>query len=154
MAMMMEVVKAARNLRSQFHIAPGKRANFVLIAADDQTKDLLETCREYIAGLTTADQVVIEAAAGEKPRQAGSAVVRGAEIYMPLAGLVDVQAEKARLQKESGKVSAEIRGLEGKLSNEGFRAKAPADVIAKEEEKLAAARFRLHALEAMIEKLG
>ncbi|MDR0468728.1 MAG: class I tRNA ligase family protein [Peptococcaceae bacterium] len=152
MALMMETVKAARNLRSQFHIAPGKKADFTLYAADDKTAQMLEGCQEYIAILATAGKVEMGAAEGERPRQAASAVVRGVEVYMPLAGLVDVEAEKTRLRKDSEKVEAEIRGLEGKLATEGFRSKAPAEVITKEEEKLADARYRLQALKAMMEK--
>jgi valyl-tRNA synthetase len=152
MALMMDTVKAARNLRSQFHIAPGRKADFVLYAADEKAGHMLESCLEYIAILTTADNVGMGVAADGKPRQAASAVVTGAEVYMPLAVLVDMGAERARLLKDSDKAKGEIEGLERKLANEGFRAKAPAEVIAKEEEKLADARYRLQALEAMMEK--
>ena len=154
MALMMETVRAARNLRSQFSIPPGKKADLVLYAGDSDAASKLEECLEYITILATAEKVEIGDTRGEKPRQAVSAVVTGAEIYMPLAGLVDMQAEKARLQKEGDKTRAEIRGLEGKLANDGFRAKAPAEVIAKEEERLADARYRLQALDAMMEKIG
>ena len=151
MGLMMEVVKAARNLRSQFRIPPGKKADFIFYAADGRSEKMLGSCLEYIALLTTADKVELGAAGGGKPRQAGSAVVTGTEVYMPLAGLVDIDAEKARLRKESDKAEGEIRGLESKLANAGFRAKAPEDVIAKEEEKLAAARYRQQALQAIME---
>jgi valyl-tRNA synthetase len=154
MGLMMETVKSARNLRSQFSVPPGKKADLLLFAGDGEAEGMLDHCREYIAILAAADRVEIGGAAGEKPRQAASAVVPGVEIYMPLAGLIDTEAEKARLDKEGDKVRGEIRGIEAKLANEGFLAKAPAEVIAKEEEKLADARYRLQALDAMKEKLG
>ena len=78
----------------------------------------------------------------------------GVEIYLPLAGLIDVQAEQTRLHKEEAKVTGEIRGLESKLTNEGFLAKAPPEVVAKEEERLADARYRLQALEVMLTNLA
>jgi len=152
MAQMMEVVRAARNLRSQFSIPPGKKADLVLYGASREAEKTLRVCHEYIALLATAGEVIMGGV--EKPGQSASAVVSGVEIYMPLTGLIDMQAEKARLDKEGEKVVSEIRGLENKLANEGFRAKAPAEVISKEEEKLADARYRLKALEAMKEKIG
>ena len=154
MALMMEAVKTARNLRSRFHIPPGKKADFIFYPAEGRIGEKLGGCLDYIAILTTADKVTLGVADGEKPRQAGAAVMTGAEIYMPLAGLVDIPAEKARLRKECAKIEGEIRGFESKLGNEGFRAKAPAEVIAKEEDRLADARYRLQALEAMMEELG
>ncbi|MCL2121390.1 MAG: valine--tRNA ligase [Clostridiales bacterium] len=153
MALIMDVVKAARNLRSQFSIPPGKQANLILYAADSRAARMLQAGLGYIALLAAADQVEIGTAEAEKPRQAASAVVTGAEIYLPLEGLIDREAEKKRLAKESDKVTKEIHALETKLANEGFRSKAPAEVIAKEEEKLADARYRLQALEAIKEKI-
>ena len=150
MNLMMETVKAARNLRSQYRVPPGKKADFVLYPGDSGAGKILESCLTYIALLTTAEKVELGASDAAKPRPAGSAVVAGAEVYMPLAGLVDMQAERARLSKERDKAAGEIRGLESKLANEGFRAKAPGEVIAKEEEKLAEARYRLQALEKIL----
>ncbi len=154
MALVMETVKAVRNLRSQFNVGPGKKADLIMLAGDDETKALLASCRSYLTNLASAENITLGDLSNEKPGQAVTALVRGIEIYLPLAGLVDMQAEKARLQKEGDKVKGEIKALEGKLGNEGFRAKAPAEVIAKEEEKLADARYRLQALEARLAIFG
>ncbi|MCL2166320.1 MAG: valine--tRNA ligase [Clostridiales bacterium] len=153
MALIMDVVKAVRNVRSQFSIPPGKQADLVIYAADSRAAQMLQAGKGYIALLAAADQVEIGEASAEKPRQAASAVVTGAEIYLPLEGLIDRQAEINRLAKEGDKVLKEIQALETKLANEGFRSKAPAEVIAKEEEKLADARYRLQALAAIKEKI-
>ncbi|MCL1848740.1 MAG: valine--tRNA ligase [Clostridiales bacterium] len=150
MSLMMEVVKAARNLRSQFAIPPGKKADLIVYATDRGAAGVLERCKGYIMLLAAADHVEIGDAGDAKPKQAGSAVASGVEIYMPLAGLIDIEAEKARLGKELGKVSGEIKGLESKLANEGFRAKAPKEVVEKEEAKLDDARVRLQSLASMI----
>ena len=154
MALMMETVKSARNLRSQFSVPPGKKADLAIYAADGRAEEKLRDCLEYIALLAVAGKVGLYGINEEKPGQAASAVVAGAEIYMPLAGLIDMGAEKARLQKEGDKVKTEIRGLESKLGNKGFLDKAPPEVVAKEEDRLADARFRLQALESIMEKIG
>ena len=65
-----------------------------------------------------------------------TAVVNGVEIYLPLAGLIDVEKETARLNKELATLDKEISRLDKKLSNAGFIAKAPADIVEKEKEKL------------------
>ena len=71
----------------------------------------------------------------EKPKQALTAVVGDTEIYLPLAGLVDLAQEVARLQKELKKLDAELKRSAGKLSNPGFLAKAPDEVVAEEKAK-------------------
>jgi valyl-tRNA synthetase len=87
------------------------------------------------------------------PRASASAVVEGNEVIVPLAGLVDFEAELARLDKELGKVGKEKEKLEAKLANESFVSRAPADIVAKErarsqelaetQEKLESLRKRL-----------
>jgi valyl-tRNA synthetase len=154
MALMMETVKAVRNLRSQFNVPPGKKADLVMLTDDGPARAILASCREYIANLAAAEHIRLGGLEDQRPGQAVTAVVRGVEIYLPLAGLVDMRAEQARLRKEGDKVRGEIRGLENKLANEGFRAKAPAEVVAKEEEKLAGARYRLQALETRLAIFG
>jgi valyl-tRNA synthetase len=72
---------------------------------------------------------------------------------MPLTGLIDTKAEAARLGRDRDKILSEIAGLEAKLSDKGFLSKAPTEVVAKQEERLADSRFRLAALEAILEKL-
>ena len=88
-----------------------------------------------------------------KPEHALSGVAVGVEIYLPLAGLIDVDKETARLNKELEKLRKGIASTEGKLSNEKFLSKAPADVVAAEREKLSAAREKISALEARISQL-
>ena len=73
-------------------------------------------------------------------------ITHAARIFMPLAELVDMEQERARLDKEIGKAQKELAGLKGKLSNENFVNKAPANVVAAERE-------RLEKLEALLEKL-
>ncbi|MDR1193086.1 MAG: valine--tRNA ligase [Peptococcaceae bacterium] len=153
MGLVMETVKAARNLRSQFNIGPGKKADLILLTDDPGIAGDLAICQGYIAHLAAAGHITLGDSRRERPRQAATAVVSGVEIFLPLAGLVDMAAEAARLKKEAEKIKGETRALEGKLANGAFLAKAPAEVIAKEEAKLADARYRLAALEARLTML-
>jgi valyl-tRNA synthetase len=82
-----------------------------------------------------------------------SAVLAQAQVVLPLAGLIDVEAERARLSKQLAEAEAEVKRLEGKLANAAFREKAPAAVVAKEEERLAAARARLEGLRQRLAEL-
>lgn len=154
LSLVMDVVKAARNLRTQVNVGPGKKASLILLSDSEESQRILEECRGYIAGLATAEEITISHTGEEKPHQAVTAVIKGVEVYLPLAGLVDMDKERQRLEKEMKKTSGEISGLEKKLAGEGFRAKAPAEVIAKEEAKLEDARYRLQALEARLEVFG
>jgi valyl-tRNA synthetase len=81
-------------------------------------------------------------------------VVNGVEIYLPLKGLIDVEKETARLNKELEKLEKEIKRLAGKLSNEGFLKKAPEQVVAGEKEKLAGYEEKKKSVESRIQDLA
>ena len=87
-------------------------------------------------------------APGDKPAAAGTAVVAGVELFIDLEGLIDLEAERGRLDGEIAKIEKDLKGLQGKLGNAGFVAKAPAQVVAKFHEKLETASTRLAALKA------
>jgi valyl-tRNA synthetase len=128
------VIHAMRNLRSQVNLPPGKEAP-VIVRAPERIAAWLEEERHQIARLCFAAPLTIDSAAS-KPRQALAAVVgEGVEIYLPLAGVIDLEAETARLQKELDALEKELRRTEGKLNNPGFLAKAPPEVVSKEEER-------------------
>ncbi|MFZ3131580.1 MAG: valine--tRNA ligase, partial [Desulfosporosinus sp.] len=89
----------------------------------------------------------------EKPSQAASAVLEGVEIYLPLKGLMDLDKEVARLEKGISLAILEQQSLEAKLSNPGFIGKAPAQVVAKERERLEGIVARAAALEERLREL-
>ena len=89
-----------------------------------------------------------------KPAHAAVGVAGGMEVYVPLEGLVDLDAERARLAKEREKVAADRERLERKLSNEGFLAKAAPDIIEKDRAKAAELAEALEALEAQLSELA
>jgi valyl-tRNA synthetase len=83
-----------------------------------------------------------------------SAVLAQAQVVLPLAGLIDLDAERDKLTKQLHEAEAEVNRVSQKLANGQFRAKAPADVIGREEERLAAAQSRVDGLRARLEELG
>jgi valyl-tRNA synthetase len=93
--------------------------------------------------------------AGEEvPRESGSAVARGVEVVLPLVGLVDLAAERTRLAKDREKLGKEAESIARKLENAGFRAKAPPEVIAKDEARLAELRIDVEKLARTLARLG
>ncbi len=151
MTVVMEVVKALRNLRSEMNVSPGKKAEAVLIAQNEAALAALQHGEGYLLNLAGLSQVTILLSASEKPEQAVTAVVSGVEVYLSLKGLVDLEKEQARLEKEKANLEKEIARLEGKLQNQGFLAKAPGEVIEKEKGKLADYRTKK---EAILERIA
>ena len=135
MALLMDVIRGIRNLRGELGLPPGKPARCVVVAGDAATRQLLERYASYVAHLAVAQPLEFAGPEQPKPKQALSFVVRGVEAYIPLAGLVDLDKEIARLEKESGAVSRELERVRSKLANESFLAKAPPEVIDKERDK-------------------
>ncbi len=135
-ALIQEIVRSIRNLRAEKNVAPGKRLAAV-IAAGDKT-DLLKEQSSVIALLAGLDsaQLSIQRSLASKLEEGAALVVGSTEIYLPLAGMVDVAGERARLEKELKEAQSQVERLE-KLLNSDFSGKAPEAVVAKEREKLA-----------------
>jgi len=136
MVVIMEVVKAVRNLRSEMNVLPGKKVEAVLMAQDEEVLARLQAGKSYVMNLAGINQADIILNCPKKPEQAVTAVVSGVEVYLPLKGLVDVEKELVRLEKEGANLDKEIARLKGKLNNEGFLSKAPCEVVEKEKAKL------------------
>lgn len=133
MEFLMEAIRGIRNMRGEMKIHPGKSVRCVAVAAPEEGK-LLQKYTSYIELLANCE-LEIAGLGHPKPKQALSAVVRGTEIYLPLAGLVDLDKELARLEKEERTIDGVLQRVQKKLSNEQFLAKAPPEVVEKEREK-------------------
>ncbi|MDX9872917.1 MAG: valine--tRNA ligase [Clostridia bacterium] len=149
----MEVVRAIRNLRSELNVAPGKKAEAVMIAQNEEMLEVFRAGAGYIVNLGAVSELTFLPAGSAKPEQAAAAVISGAQVYLPLKGLIDLDKERARLKKEEENYDKEIARLSGKLNNPGFTGKAPADVVAKEKEKLNDYQTKKEALAARIASL-
>jgi valyl-tRNA synthetase len=143
MGLIMEMVRAIRNARAEYDVEPSRAIAAVVVAGDKA--DLVRSHADILTRLARIDaaQLSIEATLKEKPRQALTLVVSGYEVYLPLAGLVDIERERARLTGELSNIEREIVRCGKLLENSGFVAKAPADVVEKERAKLEDLKQRL-----------
>jgi valyl-tRNA synthetase len=105
-----------------------------VICPDADKGKLLQENSKAVLALTRVEELQI-LAEGKRPRGAASYIFNEIEIFVPLAGLVDVEQELAKLEKEQGKVSGQLKKVEAKLGNSKFLANAPAQVVAGEKEK-------------------
>ncbi|MEG6584024.1 valine--tRNA ligase [Dendrosporobacter sp. 1207_IL3150] len=135
MNVIMETIKAIRNMRAEVNVPPGKKSEVILQFAAQAIQTVFSNNLQYLRTLAAAEPIEILSADAAKPENAMTAVASGVEIYMPLKGLIDVEKETARLNKEMENLNKELARISGKLSNPGFVAKAPADVIEKEQAK-------------------
>ena len=136
MNVMMDGIKGIRNMRAEMNVPMGKRSEVILVPATDELKGILETHGDYFHTLGWAEKVTVLSPDAPKPENATVTVVNGLEVYLLLKDLIDADKEKERIAKEQATVLKEIARLEGKLNNQGFLAKAPEAVVAKEKEKL------------------
>ena len=151
MEWVMQFINGIRSIRSQMNIAPKKQLPVLLKDAADIDKQRLQDNHDFISRLANLESV--EFLTGEAPA-AATALVGKMEILIPLEGLIDKDAEIARLDKEISKLDKIIKQSAGKLSNENYVAKAPADVVAKEREKLAELEQSLSQLQQQRTALG
>ncbi|EJL6746789.1 valine--tRNA ligase [Vibrio alginolyticus] len=139
-------ITSIRNLRAEYDINPGKPLDVMLKAANAEDASRLEASKQVLMSLAKLEAVrVLEA--GEQTPACATALVGKSELMIPMAGLIDKDAELARLDGEIKKTHGEIKRIEGKLGNEGFVAKAPEAVVAKEREKLEGYKETLAKLE-------
>jgi len=153
MGLIMEIIRGVRNIRAEMNVPPGKKAEVVIAANSAENLAVIEAGQEFIKHLGAISELKVYPALAEKPEQAGTAIVGVAEVYLPLAGLIDPEKELQRLNKELDNLNKDMGRTEGKLNNQGFVAKAPADVIAKEKEKMAAFAAKRQALEERLASL-
>jgi len=132
-----EIVRAIRNVRAEKDLKPSQKIP-ALLAASAERKALLEEQKAVIAALSGLDlaQLTIGGENAEKPADAFTLVTAGVQIHLPMAGLVDKEAERARLSKELAAIESQIQRLESLLGSD-FANKAPAAVVEKERAKLA-----------------
>lgn len=130
----MDSIKAIRNMRAEVNANPGKKIPAIMLVSED-LREVVAHNDSYIKLLGGIDNLELRPLNDEKPENAMAAVVTGIEVYLPLAGLIDVEKETQRLSKELAAMEKDLQRAGGKLNNAGFLAKAPEDVIAKERAK-------------------
>ncbi|PZX07055.1 valyl-tRNA synthetase [Psychrobacillus insolitus] len=134
MKLLAEIIRSVRNIRSEVQTPMSKKVPLYISAKDADTLAVLEANAKYLDRFCNPEPLVIGQGI-EAPGQSMSAVVTGAVLYLPLQGLIDIDAERARLEKELEKWAKEVKLVQGKLSNERFVSKAPEAVVAEERAK-------------------
>lgn len=134
MKLLVDVIRSVRNIRSEVNTPLSKKVDMFMKAKDEKTLKTLENNRGYIVRFCNPDELVIGVDIAA-PDKAMTAVATGLEIIMPLEGLLNIDEEIARLEKEKDKLTNEVERVQKKLANEGFVKKAPEKVIEEERAK-------------------
>ena len=146
------IVLGIRNIRGEANIKPSLAVNLLLQGGDANDRELADACEPLVKRLAKVDRIEWLADGQSAPANA-LAVVGTLKVMVPLAGLIDLGAEKDRLRKEIERLKGEVQRISNKLSNEKFVANAPADVVDKERAKVADATGKLTTLEAQLRSL-
>ncbi|KAF9136371.1 hypothetical protein BGX30_011274 [Mortierella sp. GBA39] len=152
MSLLMDAIRAVRNIRAEVNVPMSKKIELMLKAGDEQVLQIVNRNEVYVQRFCNTSSFT----AGldlTTPDKAMTAVITGAELYLPLAGLIDIDQEIARLEKELQHLNSEVQRVEKKLANEGFVAKAPAKVIEEEKAKMADYSDKRSKVIARIEEL-
>ena len=131
-----EAVRAIRNVRTSMNVPPSRKAKVYVVSEDEKVLEIFDHSRVFFAMLGFASEVNLQKDKSGIAKDAVSAVISQATIYMPFAELVDVEKEVERLKKEQERLKKELARVNGMLSNERFVSKAPEAKIQEEREKL------------------
>lgn len=140
---LMDLVKGIRSMRHDMGIATGKKSTLQIHCHNNIQKTVIETYDAQLKTLAYADDIQILDSVDAAEKQSVSAVVQGAEVILPLKGVLDIKDELKRLDKEMDRLKSEVQRAEKKLANQGFVAKAPAEVIQAEKDKVVAYQLDL-----------
>ncbi|MEC0203517.1 valine--tRNA ligase [Paenibacillus lautus] len=152
MNLLMDVIRAVRNIRAEVNVPMSKKVELQLKPVSGQIAGIIDRNADYIRRFCNTSEYQSSLAL-EAPDKAMTAVVTGVEMYLPLAGLIDIAQEITRLEKEIQHLNSEVERVEKKLNNPGFVSKAPEKVIEEERAKLADYSDKRSKVIARIEEL-
>ena len=148
---LVDLISEIRSVRAEMNIPAGAKVQLVVVGANDVTQSRIATHEPAIQRLARAEDISMAAAA---PAGSAQIIIGEATICLPLAGVIDLAAEKARLSKDAGKLEADISKIEKKLSNPKFVEKAPDEVVAGEREKVAESKEKLDKINVALSRLA
>lgn len=152
-SLLQELVAAVRSIRSQYNVAPGKRIPAIINLDDESLVQLVDEHRDYFRRLAGIDDLTVGTGLPKPPASAVDIVGRH-EVFVPVADMIDLDEERQRLQKEIDQKANFLLAVEKKLANEGFTSRAPADVVAKEQQKAEDAKAEIAKLRGNLAELG
>lgn len=145
------IITAVRNLRAEYGVQPARHVSLRVVGAPEDLREVLDGSRRALRDLARVDALDFGTANGEV---GASAVLRsGVELFVPLAGVIDLERERGRLREERERVAGLVAATEGKLANDRFISRAPAEVVQKERDKLESAREQRDKLAAKLATL-
>jgi valyl-tRNA synthetase len=148
------VVTSQRMLKAESKISPAQPVEVLVRSSDPEVTASLERIREAAQFVGRMQSLTVLEPGAEMPKQSSVAVVAGVEVALPLAGLVDIDEERARLRKDIDKKKKELTGLDNKLANAKFLERAPADVVAKEQARQAELRDDITKQQGLLDRLS
>lgn len=148
---LVDLVSGIRSTRSEMNVPPGATAPLVIVAANPTTEMRLDRHSAAIRRLARADEIL---AADVAPKGSAQLVLGEATVCIPLGNLIDIAAEKSRLEKAIGKADAELERIDKKLSNEKFVANADPEVVAADRERKAELEVQIKSLKVALERVN
>ncbi len=142
-----DIITAIRNIRGEMNIAPSKKINAMI-----KSSSVNEYQIDYIKKLAKVEEIIVDTDI-QKPKASASAVLKDVEIFIPLEGLIDLDVERQRLQKEITRIEGSLAGIEKKLSNEKFVANAAPEIVEKEKAKQRDWQENLNKLKEILKNL-
>ena len=138
MQVAISLIQALRNIRGESNVPPSKRIAELFIYSDDASdRAIIDATELFVKTLSKVDAIVYRAKSDPRPSAAATIIASNVELVVPLAGLIDVEEEKSRIDKAIKKLDKDIEFIAKKLGNAKFVDRAPADVVATERQKLA-----------------
>lgn len=151
-ASIQKMISAIRNIRAEFNLKPNDEIDLLANAKDADTAKALEDNEWIFRKLQAIGEFEVEVDI-TKPETSASAVVDGTELFVPLEGLIDLDKERKRIQKEIDRLEGFLKSIEGKLNNDGFVNNAPDDVVQREHDKKEDTETNLEKLRSILEEL-
>lgn len=152
MSFMQEAITAVRNLRKELNLNPGIPISLVIRVAEERQKDLIERYTTYFKRLAKVENIELGRQIS-KPKASIAAVVRNLEIFLPLKGIIDLEAEKARLSKQVEKLQREQQAVKNKLDNPLFLTNAKPEVVENERKRFEEVSIKLSLTKELLEDI-
>jgi valyl-tRNA synthetase len=149
-----QLITSLRNLRAEAGLKPHQTIAALLVTEDPEEQRILTAAQAYIRELAKVESLEIAGSLATEPRQVVAAVVGTVQVLVPLAGLVDVEALRAKLQKDLAKLEKEAQGIRTRLENPNFLSRANPEVVQASRKQLAELEAQRQLLQARLEKLG
>ena len=144
MASVVEIIRSIRNTRAEYKVEQSRQIEAIIYAGEMEKE--IAAYSSAIQTLAKAVPTILRNREGAPPENSLVTVLKGVEVIIPMQSMVDIEAEKKRIQKEIEQMQSEVVRLEGRLKDEAFLSKAPPQVVEKERANLAGKQDKLEKL--------